>query len=244
MKLKFIIPIRGDISEKSVDIENYLRPYLLPDTELVFEHLKFGVASVENELSGIFNGAQVITNVFEDNVSRCDGVFIDCFDDPGLYACREMGKLPVTGPYQAAVSTAMLLAERIGIITTDEAGILNEEKKARAAGIKDRIVSIRSLNLSVWDIRTHKEQVLEELIGLCESMVKEDRVSAICLGCTAMFYIIEELKEALGTKGLQVSMIEPILNGVIALENMIRQGHSNYIPGGVDFSTLYWIQKE
>lgn len=245
MNLKFIIPITGDIFEKSMDITNYLRPFLHPDTVLDFEHLNFGFPSVETELGGMFNGSQVVMNLHNDNhLTKYDGVFIDCFDDPGVYACREMGKLPVMGPYQASISMAMLTAERIGIITTDEAGILNEEKKARSLGLDNRIVSIRSLNLTVSDIRTEKEKVLKDLVELCSRMAAEDRVSTICLGCTAMFYISGMLKGLLHSRGVQVNIIEPILCGTLALESLIRQGHHNFIPGSVDFTALRWTQRE
>ena len=56
-----------------------------------------------------------------------------------VYALREMGLIPAVGPYEAAVTTALSLGERIGIITTDEAGILNEEKKASFLTIADII---------------------------------------------------------------------------------------------------------
>ena len=244
MKIKVLVPVTGDFGKEFIEMTKYLKPYLMPDTQLVFENLHYGFSSVETETGGMFNGAQVVMKVLSDNTQECQGVLVDCFDDPGVYACREMGKVPVVGPYQASVTAALMLAERIGIITTDQAGILNEEKKARDQGLTQRIVSIRSLDLMVADIRAEKEKVLADLELLCEKMVREDRVSAICLGCTAMYYVVEELRQRLKAKDIHVNIIEPFLCGILSLETMLRQGFDNYIPGGVDFSGLHWTQAE
>jgi len=251
IQLQFIIPITADpevIEQKFKDIAEYLRPYLDPATHVHYSNLNWGFRSVETELQGVFNGAQVVMKVHSETDGRRtrkdDGIFIDCFDDPGVYACRELGLVPTIGPYQAAVSTALNLAERIGIITTDEAGILNEEKKARAIGAADRIVSIRAVDLPVADIRTEKEKVLSDLVDACTKMWVEDRVTAVCLGCTAMFYIADDLKSRLRENKVDINVIEPILNGMLTLENMAKMKNNNYIPGGVDFYPVAWDQME
>ncbi|MGN1143967.1 MAG: aspartate/glutamate racemase family protein [Anaerovoracaceae bacterium] len=170
MILKCILPITGDQKEKIKDISDYLRPHLMHDTVLQFETLEYGFPSVETELQGMFNGTQTVMLVKNLSPDECDGVFIDCFDDPGVYACREMGNLPVIGPYQAAICSALQLSDRIGIITTDEAGILNEEKKAQSFGLTGKIVSICAMDLPVAGIREEKEKVLHDLEALCEEM--------------------------------------------------------------------------
>lgn len=240
MELKFIIPITGNQEVKFSEIGTYLKPYLHPETHIQFTNLVKGFSSVETELAGMFNGTEVVMDIYRKNSTDFHGVFIDCFDDPGVYACREIGKFPVIGPYQAAISTALSLAERIGIITTDEAGILNEEKKARSMGLENRIVSVQAVDLPVAGIRDEKEKVLSDLEELCKKMVNQDRVSAICLGCTAMFYVSDELKSRLYKNGIRVNIIEPILNGVLTLENIVRMGYNNFVPGEVDFSMLEW----
>lgn len=242
MKLKFIIPVVGDYSDYSEELAAYLKPYLMPETELEFSSLQYGFETVETELAGMVNGSQVVMAV-KDN-GNFDGVFVDCFDDPGVYGLREMGRIPAVGPYEAAVTTALSLGERIGIITTDQAGILNEEKKARNLGVSDRIVSIRALDLMVENIKGEKDTLLTGLADLCTEMAAQDRVSVICLGCTAMYYIYEDLLQILADRKVRVNVIEPVRNGCVALESMVRMGYNNFIPGGVSFDTLHWTQAE
>lgn len=248
--LRIIVPITGQeavLTQKFNDISEYLKPYLDPATVLRFSSLDHGFGSIETELQGLVNGAQVVMAVSNESDGlgqKDDGIFIDCFDDPGVYGCRELGLVPVIGPYQAAITTAMNLSDRIGVITTDTPGILNEEKKARAMGVAGRIVSIRAVELPVADIRTEKEKVLNDLIDVCTIMYREDRVTAVCLGCTAMFYIADELKERLKAAGIGINVIEPILNGMLTLEHMVKMKSNNYIPGGVNFDSIKWDQIE
>lgn len=248
-KIKFIIPIVADEDFQSIsdDIGAFLEPYLKESTQLEFSCLKYGFPTIETELQGMINGSQVVMQILSEQnkiEQKCCAAFIDCFDDPGVYACREMNYFPVIGPYEAAISTALNLSERVGIITTDEAGILNEEKKARNLGLEKRIVSISPVNLPVAGIMSEKEQLLADLINTCRKMADEDRVTTICLGCTAMFYVYHDLISQLELEGIKINIIEPTLNGILTLENMIAMNYTNYIHGDLDFTDLKWAQPE
>ncbi len=246
MKLEIIVPIISEdaqeMEQMCEDMNEYLRKYLLPGTELRFSHLQRGFPFIETELQGMINGAVATVDVYRKISPDIDGVFMDCFDDPGVYACREIGRLPVIGPYQAAILSAANLSDRIGIITTDEAGILNEEKKAREIGMTDHIASIRALDVSVENILEEKEKIAAAMVDLCVQMVKEDRVGAICLGCTGMFYVYDALKRGLREKKTDVVILEPLLNGIITLETMVRLGYTNHVPAEIDFDRLHWYQ--
>ena len=243
MKIKLLIPATGLPETLYGEIENFLRRYVEADCKIEFEALRYGFPSVENELSGMVNGAQAAIQLHNQAEGAMDGVLIDCFDDPAVYQCREMLEIPVVGAYKAAIATAMQCAERIGIVTTDEEGILNEEKKARENGFANRIVSIRALDVSVAEIVSDREKVLKALTKLCKEMAEEDRLSCICLGCTAMFSIYEALKQNLSQAGIKVSVIEPTVNALLSLQNMVKMGISTHIPGSVDFNGLIWLQK-
>lgn len=243
MKIKLLIPAIGIPETLFAEIKEFLSNYVDNECEIDFESLHYGFPSVENELSGMVNGAQAAVQLHENMDEQTQGIIIDCFDDPGVYQCREMLEIPVVGAYQAAIATALQCGERIGIVTTDEPGILNEEKKARESGYASRIASIRALDVSVAEIITDRQKVLKALTKLCVEMASEDRVSCICLGCTAMFSIYEELKENLSQAGVTVSVIEPTANAVLTLQNLIKMGLSTHIPGSVSFEGFSWIQK-
>lgn len=247
MILKMIVPIISE-DEKETDqmckaMGEYLQKYLLPDTYLQFACLHHGFPFIETEMQGMINGAIAAIDVYRNTTADIDGVFMNCFDDPGVDECRELRKLPVIGPYQAAILSAVNLSDRVGIITTDEAGILNEERKARKIGMLEHIAAIRALNVSVENILEEKEKIVTATEDLCIKMVKEDRVGAICLGCTGLFYVYDELRRRLREKNMDVVIIEPLLNGVVTLETMVRLGYTNYIPANIDFGRLHWYQE-
>lgn len=229
MKILFLIPVTAEYEEKKKDIEVYLEKYIRPDTEIVFRQVTKGFPSVESDLQGLFNGCQVVKEVLRADESF-DGVYVNCFDDPGVYACRELGRLPVIGPYQAAIATASVLAEKIGLITTDCAGILSEERKARQNGSLEKIISIRPLNLAVSDIRTQQDAVVEKLLKLCKEMAKTHQISTVCLGCTAMFYVVDQLRRRLRQENIPLNIIEPMANALCFLETMVRQNFVNFVP--------------
>ena len=74
-------------------------------------------------------------------------------------------------------------------------------------------------------------------------MVREDRVSCICLGCTAMFSIYEDLRRNLAKAEISVSVIEPTVNAMLTLQNMIKMNLSTHVPGEISFEGLTWIQE-
>lgn len=110
----------------------------------------------------MLNGAEILKLAREAEKRGADGIFVDCFDDPAVFPCRECLDIPVFGGYVPAVLTAMGLAERVGIITTDEAGILSEERKARLHGFHSRIAAIRCVDMGVALLRNDTAALIEQ----------------------------------------------------------------------------------
>ena len=94
MKIKLLIPATGIPETVFQEINVFLNNYAENDCQIVFESLRYGFPSVENELSGMVNGAQAAMQV-QHQSADIQGLLIDCFDDPALYQCREMLPIPV-----------------------------------------------------------------------------------------------------------------------------------------------------
>ena len=135
MKLTVILPVTGEADDMGRSEEAKLRNLLHPDTELEFVCIERGFPAIESDLHAVFNGAEIILAAKAAYEQGTDGIFIDCFDDPAVSACRELLPIPVLGGYQPAASTAHLIADRFASLTTDTAGILREERKAHAFGL-------------------------------------------------------------------------------------------------------------
>ncbi|MGC2873443.1 aspartate/glutamate racemase family protein [Ihubacter sp. mB4P-1] len=233
MKLLFLIPVTAEYERKKNEIKTYLQRYLNPDTVVEFAQISEGFRSIESDLQGVYNGWQTV-NVIKELGRSYDGVYINCFDDPGVSPCRELGIVPVIGPYQAAIHSALVIADKIGIITTDTAGIIHEERKAKQIGMRENIASIIPVDLEVDDIREKSELLIDRLIPVCRRMSEEQGIKAICLGCTGMFYIADILNEKLKQEQINVTVIEPMVNAMKFLETMVMLKYDNSVSVNPD----------
>lgn len=244
MRLLVLIPSTLPLEEIKPGIVPYVYRYLRSDTELAFANLEIGFPSIESELQGEFNATQVVFAARKAQEQGMDGVFVDCFDDPGVYACRESLDIPVFGAYVPAVLTALGAAERIGIITTDTPGILSEERKAALMGITGRLAAVRKVDTGVLDILADRERVVEGLTECCLRMYREDRAGAVCFGCTAMAYVADDVRAALKQRGCPMTVVEPLAAGLSYLEHTAALGITNSLGTGVSLGQLKWYDGE
>ncbi|MDD3367461.1 MAG: aspartate/glutamate racemase family protein [Lachnospiraceae bacterium] len=225
MKLKIILPVKGDYEQIEQECLVYLRQFVRPETELFIQSLTNGYSSVESEVTGIINGAEVIPLGKKAEQEGFDGVFVNCFDDPGVYACREFMKIPVVGAYQPSMLMAMGLGERIGIITTDRAGILSEERKARLNGYETHLAAVTKVDMQVQDVLSEEEMLLEHLTDACVKMWEEQRINVAVLGCTGMYYLTDKLRSRLKLRKCDMTVIEPMACATVFLEQMVHMGY-------------------
>ena len=100
----------------------------------------------------MFNGTEVVREGLRAAERGAEGIFVNCFDDPGVQALREMVDIPVYGGYVPSILTALSLGGRVGIITTDHDGIANEERKARTEGFDGKIFSVVPADMMVGEV--------------------------------------------------------------------------------------------
>ncbi|HWQ58705.1 MAG TPA: aspartate/glutamate racemase family protein [Clostridia bacterium] len=226
MRLRIISAVPRE-KERREEYLPYLRRTLRADTRLESDGVAYGFPSVECDLHGMVNGAEVIDCVVRAQEEGADGAFVNCFDDPGVYAARELVRIPVFGGYQPAILIAMSLADRVGVITTDAAGILSEQRKARQSGFSERVASIRAVNFGVLSMDANLALLAQRITEACVDMYEKDRVGALTLGCTGMHNAVGAVRENLKKLRCPVTVIEPLQNGVNFLENAVLQGYTN-----------------
>ena len=86
MKIAIIDPVVGVRKEYLKQDAAYLKKHLRKDTEFEFEEISAGFPSVETVTQDVINGAHIIKKVLEIQDKNYDGIFINCFDDPGVLA--------------------------------------------------------------------------------------------------------------------------------------------------------------
>ncbi|MDR1965972.1 MAG: aspartate/glutamate racemase family protein [Synergistaceae bacterium] len=236
MRIQVIDPV-PETGENLHEFESYVRKSLRRETEIVFSCVTCGFPSIESEIQGMANGANVVKIARKAQRDGADGIFVNCFDDPGVYACREFLSIPVFGGYQPAILTALSLSERVGVLTTDRAGLSSEERKARLSGFDSRIACIKAVDMGVLSFEQQGDELLSRLCNACKDLYIAHNIGAAVLGCTAMYFIVEPLRNMLRKDNCPITVIEPLQTGVKYLEHTIEQGHTNalrVLPDDID----------
>lgn len=241
MRIKIIEPVILSDENMIIKEEKYLREYINKETEIDFDVIEFGFKSIESKVHTAFNAPEVILKAKKAEEEGYDGVFVNCFDDPGVYPTREIINIPVFGAYIPSVITASSLGEKIGIITTGKNCVLNEERKVKYYGYENKIVTIKNVDLGVLELNK-KEILLKRLFTICTEAMEKENIHVFVFGCTGMSYIAKELRQCLKDKGYSVTIVEPLAAGVKYLESIIQLGFTNTLNYKISLDTLKWIE--
>ena len=77
-----------------------------------------GSVTIECEYDEAFSAPEVIKlAIAEAGKGGVDGVFVNCFGDPGVRAVREVLSVPVFGGFEPAIYLALGLGDTVGIVT-------------------------------------------------------------------------------------------------------------------------------
>ncbi len=140
-----------------------------------------------------------------------DAVIIHCFGDIGLAGAKTIADIPVIGAGESVFQVAYLLADKFGLITARDEFIPNIYRSARTHGVVDRIVSMRSINIPVLELRERREE-LEARFTEQVNKAKHDGAEIIIVGCLAIFpalgdHSARRLSEKLGIQLLDGTAI-------------------------------------
>lgn len=226
MKIAIIDPVVGTPEEVLASDAAYIKQYLHSGTEIAFEYLTSGFTSVETAAQDIINGAKILDKVIEIQDKSYDGIFIDCFDDPGVLGARELSNVPVMGPYVPAVHYAAFISEKVAIISTDAYGVECEQRKAREHGFENIIAAIKNVDMTVLELSD--DLLAEKIRNLCLELEKEGIYAAV-MGCTGMDGVADAVRTQLKEAGCRVQLIEPFKVGMKMLELAIELKDTNLI---------------
>jgi allantoin racemase len=227
MKIKIINPV-VNISDFNIERwRKYLKKYLRPETTVEFENISRGFPSVETETQTIINGAETLKLIKKIQGYGYDGIFINCFDDPGVVAAREFSSIPVLGPYEPSLLFGSMLSDRLAVISTDQYGMMSEERKSHSHQTYNRITRIINVDLTVLELEDEKK-LLNRLLECCRELSGE-QIDVVILGCTGMGHIVNDLMVLLQQNKIYMQVVEPLRTGVTMLEYMLYLGHKNLI---------------
>ncbi|MEM9788185.1 MAG: aspartate/glutamate racemase family protein [Pseudomonadota bacterium] len=138
------------------------------------------------------------------------GYVIACFGDPGLHALRDQTALPVVGIQEAAVTTALTLGQRFGVIAILPASIPRHLRAFGAMGVLDRLAGDRALGLGVADLADETKS-RAAMIATAKRLRDEDGADVLIMGCAGMARYRDPLEQATG-----LPVVEPTQAAVSA----------------------------
>lgn len=242
MKRKVISPVTQSEKEHSEE-ERYLQSIVRPDVQIELLSIHHGFPSVESVLSRTVNAAELTVELLHQDLHNTDGIFINCFDDPGVTACREALDVPVFGGYIPSMLTVLSLGERIGIVTTDPRCVANEARKAKEHGFDRSLVGIDYIQTPIVDLLSDKRSLITHLADACQHLYRESGADAVCLGCTVMSRVWQELRDELKRRQCPINVVDPLRTGLFWLENMVSLQYTNSFRTNLTLGALQWAQQ-
>lgn len=156
----------------------------------------------------------------------CDALVINSMGDYGLAALRAGAGVPVLGGGEAGLHKAASLGGKFAIVTVwPESTAFLYRQLLRAAALEDRCAAVlhvgkqTELEAIVRNIAPGEHYVarmqggdttmLDRIVQVCETAIKQHKASSILLGCTCMSPVAKKLASR-----VSVPVIDPLVEAV------------------------------
>ena len=149
-----------------------------------------------------------------------DGYVLACFGDPGLYALKEICPAPVVGIAESAMSLALLLGARFGILAGMGRAVELMDSLVRGYGLESRYAGSAALNLRVLNFDDDRPATLAALQRSALEL-RARGADVLLLGCAGLTGFAAELRER-----AQMTVIDPLEAGCRALQAISSMGLS------------------
>lgn len=201
----------------------YMGQYLDEETTLDSWVIPEGPATIECEYDEAMAQPHVIALAQKAAQEGYDGIFIDCFADPGVRAIRECVDIPVFGGFEPVMHLALGVADKIAIVTVLPDVVPMLRNNVAKVGLNDRVVVIMSADIPVLELGD-RTKLLRALYAKSVTAIMTHGAEAIVLGCTAMIDVAEELQEGLERADLHAPVLEAAQSALMLLELQAKMG--------------------
>jgi allantoin racemase len=202
MKLLIVNPNTSE--EMTLTIDEAAHLYARSDTHIVTVHPPRGPRSIEGHLDAVV-AAEATLEVLMERRDEFDAFVIACFDDPGLYAAREVLAAPVFGIAESAMLMACMLGNSFSILTSPARSKPGMQELVRRYGLEHRCASVRTVDLPVLALDDDAAATRSLFAGEGRRALEEDGAEVLLLGCAGLAHFDKELERELDA---------PVLDGV------------------------------
>ncbi|WP_267422942.1 aspartate/glutamate racemase family protein [Methylobacterium sp. GC_Met_2] len=141
---------------------------------------RFGARYIASRSAAAIAGHAALDALAE-HEAGCDAVYLACFGDPGLFALREIARVPVVGMAEAACHEAAARGP-FGIVTGGAAWEPMLREFVAALGLADRLAAIRTVAPSGAAIARDPDAALAGLAEACGACAEAGAVTVILGG--------------------------------------------------------------
>ncbi len=221
MKILVINPVGTPIWDELT--LKHLKQVANPGTEIVVKSLPQGPETIESEFDKALAEKHVVEVVARELLNsreKYDAVMINCFDDPGVKALREVVRdAIVLGIGETSITAALMLGFSIAIISTGRESKAIYRRRAAELGLLDRIVYTGGINLPVLKLREDETATLKALEEEGKRAIEEYGAEVIVLGCGGMIGMAQEL-----SRRLRVPVVDPTITTFKVTEALVASG--------------------
>jgi allantoin racemase len=185
---------------------------------------------------------EILKKIQEAEKDGMDAVIINCMEDPGLEAGRQLVNIPVIGPAQASFHVAVILGYKFSVLFPLE----NEyyvEKLVERYGLIHRLASVKILEASLEVLATDKQASIDSLVKSSMKAIKDDGAHVIVPGCMYTIGMTDVVQARLEALGYPVPVVDPGLTAVRIAETMVDMGISpskRTYPKPLGITDPYW----
>lgn len=216
VKLLIINPVGVDVwNELTL---SYATQVLSPDAKVAVRNIPDAPPYIETEYEKELAAPLVVREVLRASKEGFHGVIINCFDDPGLEASREVSDIPVFGIGETSLMVAMLLGYNVGIVSTGREWSTLYRRRASQLGIEKRVVYISGIEVPILELRKDVDKVVGLLAEEIEK-AKDLGVDVIVLGCGGFIGLADKLSSVTG-----VPVVDPTLTTLKVAEAFVKLG--------------------
>lgn len=218
MKIKVIIPNSG-MDRKTLDArELMLSRALSKETSVSVDCIAEGPYSIESNTDEAIAGIQVLKECIKAEKEGFDAIVIYCFSDLAIDAARENVSIPVIGPGEVALAAADMISNHFCVITTINENIPRTERRLMKNKVaKEKMTSVRALNIPVVELRNNPEITKKYLEKVCTEAINCEHIDTVILGCLGMAQYGDTIEHKYGIK-----VIDPSFTAVAYAEMSAR----------------------
>ena len=220
LTLMDLVPVTAPVLTPEVEAD--MSKYLMDTTQVVHRQIQDGSVTIECEYDEVYSATQVVSLAVAE-ANGVDGVFVNCFGDPGVRAVREKLKVPVFGGFEPAIYLGLGLGDTLGIVTVLKNVVPMICGAIARAGLERRVVSVRTLDLPVLELQD-REKLMANLYEQCKQAIEEDGVSVLVMGCTGIVGVTDEMTARLQADGYDVPVLEAAQCAMMLTELYARMG--------------------